>query len=107
MEMLWCGAKTRTVGSQGEPKISLVFLKLAEMLFVKEKVGRFPILLLDDLFAKLDLGRSKKLVNLINRIEVETSTSIQTIITTTDILNIEQSGILNNGQNVTSHHLIR
>ena len=107
MEMFWCGAKTRTVGSQGEHKISLVFLKLAEMLFVKEKVGRFPILLLDDLFAKLDLGRSKKLVNLINKLEIETNTPIQTIITTTDILNIEQSGILNSGQNVTNHHLTR
>ena len=88
MEMFWCGAKTRTVGSQGEHKISLVFLKLAEMLFVKEKVGRFPILLLDDLFSKLDLGRSKKLVNLIHKLEIETNTPIQTIITTTDILNI-------------------
>ena len=107
MEMYWRGAKTRIVGSQGEHKISLVFLKLAEVLFVKSKTGSFPILLLDDLFAKLDLGRSKKLVNLINRLEFEADTLIQTIITTTDILNIEQSGILNTSKNVTNHHLIR
>ena len=107
MEMYWRGAKTRIVGSQGEHKISLVFLKLAEVLFVKSKTGSFPILLLDDLFAKLDLGRSKKLVNLINRLEFEANTSIQTIITTTDILNIEQSGILNTSENVTNHHLTR
>ena len=107
MEMFWCGAKTRTVGSQGEHKVSLVFLKLAELLFVKNKTGSFPILLLDDLFAKLDLGRSKKLVNLINKLETETDASIQTIITTTDIVNIEQSGILKNSKNVSNHHLTR
>ena len=107
METYWHGAKTRIVGSQGEHKISLVFLKLAEVLFVKSKTGSFPILLLDDLFAKLDLGRSKKLVNLINKLEFEADTSIQTIITTTDILNIEQSGILNTSKNVTNHHLTR
>ncbi len=107
MEMFWCGAKIRTVGSQGEHKVSLVFLKLAELLFVKEKTGSFPILLLDDLFAKLDLGRSKKLVNLINKLETETDASIQTIITTTDIVNIEQSGILKNSKNVSNHHLTR
>ena len=105
--MYWRGAKIRIVGSQGEHKISLVFLKLAEVLFVKSKTGSFPILLLDDLFAKLDLGRSKKLVNLINRLEFEADTLIQTIITTTDILNIEQSGTLNTSKNVTNHHLIR
>ena len=77
------------------------------MLFVKSKTGSFPILLLDDLFAKLDLGRSKKLVNLINKLEFEAGTPIQTIITTTDILNIEQSGILNTSKNVTNHHLTR
>ena len=77
------------------------------MLFVKSKTGGFPILLLDDLFAKLDLGRSKKLVNLINRLEFEADSSIQTIITTTDILNIEKSGILNTSKNVTNHHLTR
>ena len=47
------------------------------------------------------------LVNLINKLEIETNTPIQTIITTTDILNIEQSGILKSGQNVTNHHLTR
>ena len=79
MEMYWCGAKTRIVGSQGEHKISLVFLKLAEVLFVKSKTGSFPILLLDDLFAKIDLGRSKKLVNLINKLEFEADTSSKAV----------------------------
>ena len=50
---------------------------------------------------------NRKLVNLINKLEFEADTSIQTIITTTDILNIEQSGILNTNKNVTNHHLTR
>ena len=107
IDTLWHGAKTRSVGSQGEHKLSLVFLKLAEMIFVKEKTGGFPILLLDDLFAKLDLGRSRKLVNLISILEKDMGESIQTIVTTTDIVDIEQSGILSENPNVTNHHLVR
>ena len=107
IKVCWGGDETRVVGSQGEHKLTLVFLKLAEMMLVKEKTGSFPILLLDDLFAKLDLERSKKLVRLINQLESKTDTAIQTIITTTDVLNIEQSGILNDNQNPTSHHLVR
>ena len=44
---------------------------------------------------------------LFNKLEFEADTPIQTIITTTDILNIEQSGILNTSKNVTNHHLTR
>jgi len=107
IDTLWSGVKTRSVGSQGEHKLSLVFLKLAEMIFVKEKTGNFPILLLDDLFAKLDLGRSRKLVSLISMLEKDMGESIQTIVTTTDIVDIEQSGILSENLNATNHHLVR
>ena len=107
IDTLWRGVKTRSVGSQGEHKLSLAFLKLAEMIFVKEKTGDFPILLLDDLFAKLDLGRSRKLVSLINELEKDMDESIQTIVTTTDIVDIEQSGILSENPNAINHHLAR
>lgn len=107
IDTLWSGVKTGSVGSQGEHKLSLVFLKLAEMIFVKEKTGSFPILLLDDLFAKLDLGRSRNLVSLINELEKDMGESIQTIVTTTDLVDIEQSGILSENPNAINHHLVR
>ncbi len=107
IDTLWRGVKTKSVGSQGEHKLSLVFLKLAEMIFVKEKTGGFPILLLDDLFAKLDLGRSRNLVGLINKLEKDMGESIQTIVTTTDLVDIEQSGILSENPNVINHQLVR
>ena len=77
------------------------------MIFVKEKTGGFPILLLDDLFAKLDLGRSRNLVGLINKLEKDMGESIQTIVTTTDLVDIEQSGILSENPNVINHQLVR
>ncbi len=77
------------------------------MIFVKEKTGSFPILLLDDLFAKLDLGRSRNLVGLINELEKDMGESIQTIVTTTDLVDIKQSGILSENPNIINHHLVR
>ena len=107
IDTLWRGAKIRSIGSQGEHKLSLVFLKLSEVMFIKGKTGSFPILLLDDLFAKLDLGRSRKLVKLISELEKDMGEPIQTIVTTTDIVDIEQSGILSENSNAINHRLSR
>ena len=97
----------RTYGSQGEHKICLVLLKLAEMCLVKEKTGFFPTLLLDDLFSKLDLARSEKLVGLLSSLETETRDPLQTIITTTDMIDVEKSGILYKNKQTKTHHLER
>ena len=105
--MLWFGKNLKTVGSQGEHKISLVFLKLAELSFIKNYLGEFPTLLLDDLFAKLDLGRSKRLVSLLKSMKSEDNKPIQTIVTTTDLLNIEKIGILSIHENTTTHQLTK
>ena len=105
--VLWFGKGLKFVGSQGEHKISLVLLKLAEMNFIKNHLGGFPTLLLDDLFAKLDLSRSKKLVSLLKGMKSEDSKPIQTIVTTTDLLNIEKIGILSIHENTTTHQLTK
>ena len=63
------------------------------MIFIKSETKSYPILLLDDLFAKVDLGRSKKLVKLLNQLETNHGDPVQTIVTTTDIINIENSGL--------------
>ena len=48
------GRSLRKYGSQGEHKIALIALKIAEGLYLNERTGRNPIYLLDDIFAELD-----------------------------------------------------
>ena len=52
-------------GSQGQQKSFLISLKLAQFDFL-EKKNNSPILLLDDIFDKLDDNRVKQIVNLVN-----------------------------------------
>jgi DNA replication and repair protein RecF len=52
-------------GSQGQKKTYLVALKLAQFDFMKEISGLMPILLLDDIFDKLDKGRVEQIVKLV------------------------------------------
>ncbi len=103
----WTGKNIRDGGSQGEHKLCLIFLKLTEMVYIADKLGNTPTLLLDDLFAKLDLERSKALVRLFGLLENEWSGGVQTIITTTDMYNIEKSGIMLAEKEIKTHHLKR
>ena len=53
-------------GSQGQQKTYLVSLKLAQFDFIKKQTKTTPILLLDDIFDKLDASRVEKLISLVN-----------------------------------------
>ncbi len=57
-----CGLPARTHGSQGQWRLAAVSLKLAVYELLKQKRGEPPILLLDEILAELDLGRSERLV---------------------------------------------
>ena len=103
--ILWGKDNIRECGSQGEHKIALVLLKLAEINLIKGETGEHPIVLLDDVFAKLDLKRSKKLVSYLNSIKIKSKTPVQTIITTTDILNVEKSGLVLETSGIKTHKL--
>ena len=59
------GYPLRKYGSQGQQKSFLIALKLAQYRLVAEATGEKPILLLDDLFDKLDMGRVEKLLSLV------------------------------------------
>lgn len=72
----------RVHASQGQQKIIIVCLKLAEIDIFKESTKEYPILLLDDIFSELD---DKKKNNIIKYIRKD----IQTFITTTDLLNLD------------------
>ena len=57
----------KRTGSQGQQKSFLISLKLAQIKRIKELTGKNPILLLDDIFDKLDDNRVSQLISLINQ----------------------------------------
>lgn len=59
------GHPIRRCGSQGQQKSFLVSLKFAQYDLMREKCGYAPILLLDDLFDKLDMGRVSNLLSMV------------------------------------------
>ena len=93
MIFLWNKRNIRTYGSEGENKTLLVILKLSELKYIKKMTGQQPILLLDDLFATIDLKRSKKTISMLKKIKQDKNDPLQTIITTTDLLNLEKTNL--------------
>lgn len=57
----------KKIGSQGQQKSFLISLKLAQMSLIKELTNKTPILLLDDIFDKLDDSRVSQLIELVNQ----------------------------------------
>ena len=60
------GYPVKKFGSQGQQKSYLIALKLAQFDFIKSQSEVKPILLLDDIFDKLDDSRVEQLVTLVN-----------------------------------------
>ncbi len=60
------GHVIKKFGSQGQQKSFLIALKLAQFHFIKQKSNTTPILLLDDIFDKLDANRVAQLIHLVN-----------------------------------------
>lgn len=56
----------RRVGSQGQNKTYLIALKLAQFAFLRSKGSTVPILLLDDIFDKLDAARVEEIIKLVS-----------------------------------------
>ena len=65
LEMLLDEHPIKRVGSQGQNKTYLVSLKFAQFEFLKKIHGFKPILLLDDIFDKLDAKRVGQIVSLV------------------------------------------
>ena len=61
------GHLIKKIGSQGQQKSFLIALKLAQFDFIKKQIGFKPILLLDDIFDKLDDNRILKLISFVNK----------------------------------------
>ena len=59
------GQPIRRYGSQGQQKSFLVSLKFAQYEIMKKNYGFAPVLLLDDVFDKLDMGRISNLLQMV------------------------------------------
>jgi DNA replication and repair protein RecF len=66
LEMMLDGYPIKRVGSQGQNKTYLISLKLAQFDFLKRTHNLSPLLLLDDIFDKLDSNRVMKIVELVS-----------------------------------------
>lgn len=76
------GIDTRSFGSQGQQRTSVLTIKFASLEIIKDTTGEYPVLLLDDVLSELDLNRQKYILSSIN--------NIQTFITCTGIGDIKK-----------------
>lgn len=78
------GKNLSSFGSQGQIRSAILALKLSEVKLFSNLVGDSPILLLDDIFSELDIVKKNNILKYLDG-------NIQTIITTTDLKNIEEN----------------
>ena len=76
------GKNLSSYGSNGQIRSAVLALKLSEVILFKSVVGEMPILLLDDIFSELDLNKRNNILKYLD-------SSLQVIVTTTDIDNID------------------
>ncbi len=89
ISILFDGIDIKKIASQGEHKVVLIALKIAEGMFLQNHTNSCVIYLLDDLFSFLD---SEHCVKIINKISSEN----QTFVTTTSMLHLnDYLGIIN------------
>lgn len=65
-------------GSRGQVRTAMLALKIAEMSWMKDKSGDWPVLLLDEVLAELDASRRRDLLERLTQSE-------QALMTTTDV----------------------
>jgi len=78
LRFLTNGVDLGTFGSRGQARTAVLSLKLAEMNWMQEKTGQWPVLLLDEVLAELDSSRRSDLLERLSGVE-------QTLLTTTDL----------------------
>ena len=67
LDFLLTGQPIKKFGSQGQQKSFLVALKMAQLDFLKIQTGIAPLLLLDDVFDKLDQDRVSQIVEMVDQ----------------------------------------
>ena len=70
------GRDVRAFGSQGQQRTAALSMRLAELNVMREALGEWPVLMLDDVMSELDPSRRRRLLSHIQ--------GIQTLVTCTD-----------------------
>ncbi len=92
------GLELKRFGSQGQHKTFQIALRFGQFFFMKEKLGKTPIFLMDDIFGELDSYRAGKISEYLSKIGQAFIT--MTDLTKTEGLNISAENIfikVNNG----------
>ena len=76
VQILVEGRDVRAYGSQGQQRTAALSMRLSELDVMKDELGEWPMLMLDDVMSELDPGRRRQLVSRL--------AGIQTFITCTD-----------------------
>ena len=59
----------RDIGSQGQKRTVTLLIKIAHLELIKDAIGEYPILLLDDIFAELDKQHTQSFLNILSNHE--------------------------------------
>ncbi len=78
LRFLATGTDLGEYGSRGQVRTTLLALKLAEVDWMKERTGEWPVILLDEVMAELDLQRRSDLLHYVEKSE-------QVLLTATDV----------------------
>lgn len=70
------GREARSFGSQGQQRTAALALRLSELSVMRDEMGEWPVLMLDDVMSELDPSRRRQLIRRLD--------GIQTIVTCTD-----------------------
>jgi len=85
LALLRDGRELRSYGSQGEQRLALLAMLLAERTVLARERGRTPLMLLDDVMSELDSERRELLAR-------ELSSGGQSVIATTDLAHVPGAG---------------
>ena len=84
------GKEAQVFGSQGQQRTTALSLKLAEIELIREEIGEYPLLLLDDVLSELDQNRQTQLIETFQ-------SKVQTFITTTGLESVNMSKLQDAG----------
>ena len=77
LDITLSGLSARMYGSQGQQRTAALALKLAQLELMKEELGEYPVLLLDDVLSELDIARQERLLSRLK--------GVQALITTAEL----------------------
>lgn len=86
----------KSYASQGQQRTVALVVKLSLMELIKNEIGEYPILLLDDVLSELDNDRQNKLLNLCTKYQtLITCTSVPETNITSKVIKINSGNIIN------------